>query len=262
MAWAIGGALRLAIGAGVIALVLATTLTGEAGERLATTAYLAAIFAAVALIAQRFLPAPDEARSAGAPAFPVFLTYFTAIAVVLTIAAALVSEPLAELLFFVACASLVVLAVLARTGALATFNAALQRGGFLVAATRYAVAAGVVTLVIAAIVPADWADGAASFAYRIALGATLFVAASLVAPTRFGIWIARSCVRGVNRLDSLAQALVFARLKTYAAVVAIAFAVMASLLPGAFGEPFAFGAYAAACAAVIGVAMECRRLRS
>ena len=56
MAWALEAALRFAIGTCVVALLVATTLSGEAAERFATVAYLAAIFAALTLAVGRFVP--------------------------------------------------------------------------------------------------------------------------------------------------------------------------------------------------------------
>jgi hypothetical protein len=262
LAWAVSRALRLAIGTCVVGLVVATTLTGESAERLATVAYLAAIFAAGALIAGRFLPAPEEPRGANGPAFPAFLTYSISVAIFLGIAASLASQPGAEVLALIGCSALVVIAFLARCGALTALNAALLRGGFLAAATRYAVIVCIAALVLAAIASADAGESLVAFAYRIAVLAAVLFCSSLVAPTPLGARIARSSARLVKTLDRLAQQFVFERTATYAAVVAIALIVPAILLPAPFAEPFVIVAYAAAAAAAFGVAMECRRLRS
>jgi hypothetical protein len=262
IAWALGGALRLAIATAVIALVLATTLSGEGAERLATTAYLAGIFAAIALAIQRFLPAAaDEPRAISAHAFPAFLAFFFGVAVFLGAGTALVSQPGAEALVFVGCFGLVVLAVLVRSGTVAAANATLVRGGVTVAATRYAAVIGVCALAFAALLPSDPAESVANIAYRLMIAATVFVAASLIAPTRLGLFVQRYYARLFRLLDRLAHEFVFERTASYAAVVGVALLIPASLLPGRYAEPFVIVAFGAAVAATFGVAMECRRLR-
>jgi hypothetical protein len=263
MAWALTRALRFAIGTCVVALILATTLSGETAERFATTAYLAAIVAAVALAAGRFLPvASQESAAVPVPVFPKFLAYSTGLAFFLSLAAALVSQPGAEALAIIACFALVFLAVLVRCGTMAAFNTRLVRGGFIEAAIRYAVLFGISALAIAGLVPSDAVDSLTKFAYRLMILATLLLCVSLIAPTRAGLWVQRSSVRTVAWLDQLADAFVFERTVSYAAIVAVAAIALASLLPAPFAEPFAIAAYTAAVCAAVGVAMECRRLRS
>jgi hypothetical protein len=261
LAWAVARGLRFAIGTCVIALVLATTLGGAAAERLASAAYLAAIFAAIMLIAARFLPPPEERKGQSA-AFPAFFSYSVSVALFLSVAAVLVSEPGAEAFAFVAALALVVIAVLARTGGLAAANAAIVQGGLLAAFRRYAVVVGTLALALVALLPADSTEGIAAFAYRITVFATLLLCGSLIAPTRLGRWVAASCMKLLQLVDQLARAFVFERAASYAAIVAVAVIVPASVLPQPFSEPFAVTAYAAALAAAVGVAMECRRLRS
>jgi hypothetical protein len=263
MVWALARALRFAIGTCVVALVLATTLSGETAERFATTAYLAAIVAAIALAAGRFLPvAAPEKASVSVPVFPKFLAYSTSLAIFLSLAAALVSQPGAEAIAIVACFALVFLAVLVRCGAMAAFNARLVRGGSIVAALRYSVVFGISALAIAALAPSDAVDGITKFAYRLMIFATLVLCISLIAPTRAGLWVQRSSVQTLAWLDKLADALVFERTVSYCAIVAIAAIAVASVLPAPFAEPFAIAAYSATACAAVGVAMECRRLRS
>jgi hypothetical protein len=262
LAWALGRALRLAIGSGVVALILATTFAGAVAERLATAAYLAAIFAAIALVAQRFLTESQEPRTQSAPPFPSFLGYSVSVAILLSAAATLASQPGAEVVLVAACVALVVIAVLVRAGAFAALNVALARGSVLAAATRYAVVAGAGVLVLTALLPADSADGTALLAYRITVIATLLIGASLVAPTRVGGWVVRNGKGFVRELDRLAQALVFERTASFGAILTIALIVPASLMPAPFAEPFVIAAYLAAAVAAFGLAMECRRLRS
>lgn len=262
-AWAVGRALRLAIGTCVVALVLATTLSGGAGERFATTAYLAAVFAAGALAIGRFLPKADaEATASEVPPFAAFLGNSVAVIIFVSIIAALVSQPGAESFALAACAVLVVVAVLRRRGVIAAFNAALTRGGTLVAASRYAVLVAVCALAMGALLGGYAAETMVIFAFRVAVIATLLVAASLVVPTKAGIWLQTTYSRTIRSLDRLTRAFVFERTASYAAIVAVAAIVPATLLPAGYAEPFAIVAYAAAVAAAFGVAMECRRLRS
>ena len=262
-AWAVGRALRLSIGTCVVALVLATTLSGAAGERFATAAYLAAIFAAAALAVGRFLPKTDseESRSAVA-AFPAFLGNSIAVIIFVSIIAAFVSQPGAEAFALAACAVLVVVAVLRRRGVTAAFNAALTRGGTIAAATRYAVLITVCALAIGSLLGGYTAETVVTFAFRVAVVATLLIATSLVMPTKAGILLQNAYARTIRAMDRLTRAFVFERTASYAAIVAVAAIVPATFLPPGYTEPFAIVAYAAAVAAALGVAMECRRLRS
>lgn len=263
LAWAIGRALRLSIGTCVLALILATTLSGSAAERFATTAYLAAIFAAIALAIRWFLPAGSpEQPGRHAPAFPTFFGYSIGIVLFLSVVAGLVSQPGAEAFALAVCAAIVVVAVLARCGAFAASHAALQRGGLIVGATRYAVLIAVLTLASAALIGGYTAEAIVTFAFRVAVVATLLIAASLLAPTKAGVFVQDTYHRTISMLDRLTRAFVFERTARYAAIVAIAAIVPATFLPADAREPFAIAAYAAAIVAAFGVAMECRRLRS
>jgi hypothetical protein len=254
---------RLAVGTCVVALILATTLSGDGAERLATVAYLAAIFAAVALAIGRFLPsaAPKESAIA-APAFPAFLSNSFVVLVFVSVAALLVSQPGAEVFLLAGCALLVVVAVLLRCGALAAFSTTLTRGGLIVAASRFAVLLAVCALALGAVLGGYAAETIVTFGFRVAVAATLLVAASLLTPTKAGIFVHWAYIRTLAVLDRLTRAFVFERTASYAAIVAVAAIVPATFLPAAYREPFAIAAYAAALAAAFGVAMECRRLRS
>lgn len=262
-AWAVERALRFAIGTCVIALILATTLSGAAAERFATTAYLAAIFAAAALAIGRFLPRgkPQESAIASA-AFPAFLSGSIVVLALVSIVAGLVSQPGAEAYLLAACVALVFLAVLARSGAIAAFYAALMRGGILVAASRCAVLIAVCALAIGALFGGYTSEPMVTFACQAAVAAAILIAASLLMPTKTGIFVQRTYARTIQLLDRLTRAFVFERTASYAAIVAIAAIVPATFLPANYAEPFAIAAYAAALVAAFGVAMECRRLRS
>lgn len=253
--WALGRALRFAVGTCVIALILATTLAGDGAERFATTAYLAAIFAALALAVQRAIPIPDEAAEplASAAPFPTFLAYAVGIAVLLTVVSSLVSLPGAESFALVVAIALVVASALTRSGTLAEFHAALVRGGLLVAASRYAIAVGVLALLVATFAGDEASESIVKIAYRLFLLATLFVAASLVAQTSAGEWFRARWLRTIAFFD---------RGILVAASAAAAAMVAAGILPAPYSEPFAIAAYASAACAAVGVAMECRGLRS
>jgi hypothetical protein len=259
VAWALAHALRLAVATAVIALIVSTTLQGDGAERLATTAYLAAIFAAIVLVIQRFLPPAEPLPAANA--FPTFLTFFVAVAILVGLAAMLVSDPGAETILIVASFAVVALAVLIRSGRLAALNAALVRGGRTEAAARYAVAIAIFALVLAALLPSDLAGGVATLAYRLMVLAALFLTVLLVAPTPAGLYLKERFARLRTRFDLLARALVFERTATSAALVAVAVLIPASLMPTAYAEPLAVAAYLAVAVAMLCIAVECRRLR-
>ncbi|HXO17792.1 MAG TPA: hypothetical protein VN909_06440 [Candidatus Dormibacteraeota bacterium] len=261
MAWALRRALQLAIATGVVALVFATTLSGEGAERLATTAYLAAIFAAVAIVIQRFLPQSREAKTRPEHPFPAFLGFFCGVAALLGIVAGFAALPGAEALAVVAGFLIVVVAGLARSGGVVAFNAAIVHGGITVAATRYAVLIGMCALALTALLPPDVARGVAAFAYRLIVVAAVLIAASLIAPTRAGLLIRRRWAGLAQGLDRLAVLFRKERAASYAAAIAVAALITASFFSGSSAEPFAIAAYAAAAVATLVVAVECRRLR-
>jgi hypothetical protein len=145
---------------------------------------------------------------------------------------------------------------------MAAFNASLTSGGIIVAASRYAVLLAVCALAIGALLGGYVADTTVTFAFQAAVAATLLIAASLLTPTKAGIFVQKTYARTIAVLDQLTRAFVFERAASYAAIVAVAAIVPATFLPESYREPFAIAAYAAALAAAFGVAMECRRLRS
>jgi hypothetical protein len=252
-----------AIGACVLALLLATTLSGEAAERLATTAYLAGIFAAITLVLVRFFPRPEAREQRGlVPIFPAFLGYFAGIFVLVGAASALASEPVAEGLALAAGFVLLALMVFVRSGTIAALGTALGRGGFIVAASRYVIIAVVAALALAALLGEGSSESIVVFAFRLAVVAAIFVAASLFAPTSAGRWVREHWERSIAALDRMARAFVFERMASYTAIGAVGALIAASVLPQPAAEVFAVTAYLAAAAATFSIAMECRRLRS
>jgi hypothetical protein len=264
----VGWALRVAVGfavvACVVALLLAAYLSGDAAERFATTAYLAAFFAAVALFIGQFLPQTDRERLAPLPAFPTFLGFALGIVVFVSVVAALVSQPGGEALALAAGFGVVVLIALLRRGAFAPLYetiADLRPRSLRVAAT-HGVAASLGALAVAPLLPEDAARIAAAFAYRLFFVAAMLLLWSLLATTKAGAFARETYARATDHLDRLARQLLFERLATYAATLAAAALLVASLLRGPFAETFAVIGYLAGAACAIGVAMECRRLRA
>ncbi|MFZ0365573.1 MAG: hypothetical protein WAL67_15330, partial [Candidatus Cybelea sp.] len=100
LGWALRGAIGLAIVTCIVALLLAACLSGDASERFATTAYLAALFAAIALAITHFVPQVDrqERPAYSLPAFPALLGCALGIVVFVSVVAVLVSQPGGEML--------------------------------------------------------------------------------------------------------------------------------------------------------------------
>lgn len=119
LAWALRGAIRFAIATCVVALLLAAYLSGADAERFATTAYLAAFFAAASLAIKQFLPEADrpEQRSSLRPTFVTILRGAAGILVLVCVVAALVAKPIGEGVAIIAGFALVLAAALARNGA-------------------------------------------------------------------------------------------------------------------------------------------------
>ncbi len=259
-AWALGRALAYAIATAVVALLLATLLSGADAERLATTAYVATIVAALVLAIKWFLRAgsanaPERARG---PLFPVIFTFAAGVAAFLLLGAALVSQPGTEVLAVAACFGLIGFAALARGGAIVAFNAKLARGDRLFAATRYAAVAATAALAASALFSSQGAAGFAKLAYVAAVVATLALAASLIAPTRAGAFVRRTYLAGSKLLQDPAGSWVFARTAEYAVATAVAGLILSSLVPAPYAERFAATAYLATLFAALGIGMSWR----
>jgi hypothetical protein len=260
IAWALGHALRFAIGTCVVALVAATTLSGAAAERFATAGYLAAIVAGLALALGRFFPRVGEQPTQASAVFPVFLAYLLGIVVLVSLLAVQVSQPAGEVFAIVTVFAAVVMAVLLRSGAVSDFNAALKRGGVLAAVSRYAVVGATASLALAAYVGGDGAEDFVKLGFRFTVVAAASIAASLSGKTAAGAWLRAAYARAADEVDRLSREFFFERTAIYGAIVAVAAMVVASLL-ATTAEPFAIAAYVAAIAAALGVAMEARRSR-
>lgn len=259
-AWALGGAARYAILTAVAALGLAIFLPDPGAERFATTAYLAAIFAAVALIFKRFSPETGylpERRAV--QSFPAALGFALALVILLTAGAGFVTDPQAEIALFVYCFAAVGIAAISRGGALVWIHGKLARGGALAAGMRYAAAAAAAALVLSALLPPGVAELFAMIAFGAALTAALLLTWSLAVSLPLGDAVRGSWRNGSDTFAHLSSDLVFARVINAAALVLIASIAMASLLHRPYAEPFATVAYLAAIFATVGIGMECRR---
>ncbi|MGA7248347.1 MAG: hypothetical protein WBW89_11350 [Candidatus Cybelea sp.] len=267
LGWALRGAIGLAIVTCIVALLLAACLSGDASERFATTAYLAALFAAIALAITHFVPQVDrqERPAYSLPAFPALLGCALGIVVFVSVVAVLVSQPGGEMLALAAGFGLVALAAFARRGTFVPLNARLAaalRPRSLRVASTHGLAASFGALMVAPLLPDDATGIAAAFGYRLFFVASLLLLWSLLAQTNGVAFVRQNYTRAIGYLDRLARDLLFERLATYAAAFAAAALIAASLLRGAFAEPLAAIGYLAGVVCAIGVAMECRRLRA
>jgi hypothetical protein len=266
LAWALRRAIHFAIATCVVALLLAACLSGADAERFATTAYLAAFFAAVSLAIEHFLAEADrsEQRSSTRPIFPTILGWAASTLVSIWVVAALVAKPDGEILAIIAGFALVLLAALARSGAFTPFSAFLSaaiRPRNVRAAAMLVLAVAIAALLLAALLPPDESAIATTLGFRLFLIAAFFFVWPVVAETRLGKFLSTLYTSIVVQLDRRVQELRFDWLATSAGAVAAVALIVASVEHGDGAEPFAVIAYLAAAAATVGVAMECRRLR-
>jgi hypothetical protein len=258
--WALGRALAYATATAVAAILIASLISGADAERFATTAYLAALVAALILAIKWFLPdsGADDARHARGPLFPAAFTFASGVGALLLLGAALASQPSSEVLAIAGCLGLIAAAALARGGAIATLNARLRRGDRLSAATRYAVVAAVAALAARALFSSHIGDGVAQLAYAAIVAATVAVAASLVAPTAAGAAFRRGVAKADVALRAPESSRVFARTAQYAVATVVAALLLASLLPESYAERFTTTAYLATLFAAFGIGMRWR----
>ena len=258
-AWALGRALAYATATAIVAIVIASFFSGADAERFATTAYVAALVAALILALKWFVrdaPASGSRRAKG-PIFPAVFTFTSGVGALLMLGAAFASEPGSEVLAVAACCGLVAAAALVRSGAIASANAKLLRGDRLSVATRYAVVAAVVALAARALL-GNAGEGVVRIAYTAVIVATVAIAASLIAPTPTGAALHRHYERISNALRAPASARIFARTAQYAVATAVAGLVLASVVPQAYAERFTTTAYLATLFAALGIAMTWR----
>ncbi|HEY6327241.1 MAG TPA: hypothetical protein VIW73_12090 [Candidatus Cybelea sp.] len=258
--WALGRALAYATATAIAAIVIASLVSGADAERFATTAYIAALTAALILAVKWFFrnaPASGSSRARG-PVFPAAFTFASGVGALLMLGAAFASQPGSEMLAVAACFGLVAAAALARGGAIASVNAKLLHGDRLSVATRYAVVAAVVALAVRALLSSQGGEGFVRLAYAALVIATVAIAASLIAPTPTGAALRRGYARAASALHAPRSARIFARTAQYAVATAVAGLVLGSLLPDAYAERFTTTAYLATLFAALGIGMMWR----
>jgi len=257
-AWALERALRYAIGTCVIAIVLATALSGAAAEQFATSAYLAAFFAALALLFGRIVGRASEEPDAAIPVFPPFFTFSIAVTLILAVVVPLVSQPGAEALVVAGSLALVAAVALVRSGVALSALSFVKRGIAALTPIRDVVGVGVCLLLVAAFLRGAPADQAAALAYALMIVAALLLAETLIGWARLLRWLRLRYARANEVLDE-AGAQVGRRAARCAAIVAAIALAAASLSPHRGAEAFAFAAFFAAACAAFGVAIACWR---
>jgi hypothetical protein len=259
--WALRGATRYAIAAAIVALILACFLPDTDAERFATTAYLAAIFAALALGTQRLVrdPSTEALGLRSNLSFPGILMFCVGLVILLSAASSFVTDPGAEARLIVYCAIAVLAAAIGRAGALAWLHAKLVAGGPLEASARYLVLVAASALLLSALLPSPSVEFFATLAYAATALATPLIAWSLIGPTPLGALFRQTYADGGEVVAQLSGARVFARMIDASVVTMVASIAAASLLRRPYSEPFATVAWIAAIFAAIGLGIECRR---
>ena len=255
--WALERGLRFAAATAVVALAASTLFSGADAERFATTAYLAAIVAALALMLRWFVREVHPPQGERGPLFPAILTFVLWLAFFIGAGITLGSQPGAALPTIVAAFGLIAIAALVRGGALLKLCTKLSGGDRLSAVTRFAVAAAITALVAGVLLGSAHSEALAQIAYLSAIVATTAVAASLIAPTHAGSVAQRLYDQTVERGVTPANASIFAQTTEYAVATATAAILLASLLPQPYSERFATAAYLAVFFAILATAGRC-----
>jgi hypothetical protein len=241
--------MRGAIATTLVALTGAVLFVGIEGERFATTAYLAAIFAGLMLLG--LCVVSSEARTLeppqNTPSFPAALAFWLVVTGVLLAGVALADDPSGEAVLALVCLLLVALAALFPAGLFAPVHARLVEGGALAGATRYAVALALTAFVSSALFPIAtsgegavvgfWclaAAGVMIFASRLQFVATAFAGRG----TGYGKWL----------IGELTREAFVERVIRYVVLACVAAFAIAASFP-ALGGRAAFVGYVAAIAA-------------
>ena len=254
----LGRATGYAVATCVVALALSAMLSGSDAERFATTAYLAATFAALAMALRWVLPAaePPQRARAAQPPFPRAFKFTVAVASLVACGALLVSDPGSEGIAIAAFFVLVGVVALVKAGVVAGVITTLASGGRLAAARRYAAIVGGCALVTAAMLAPQNSESYARGGYVLAVVGAFSVAASLFLASRDRL---RAKVVGMAALlTTPASAAVFAATATYAAATAALALMLAALLPGPDAERFATTGYIAVVFAAAALAAKWR----
>jgi hypothetical protein len=243
-------ALRYTAATAIVALIASTLLPEADAERLATTAFLAVIFAVVTLAVLHFVSggATVEQKRPLVITFPSVLLSVVLLATFILVGAALAGQPGAEAFALLICAVVVAFAALSGAGLFQALHVALAAGGMPAALTRYGVLVAIVALVLAAVMPDEMSGVVVEGACWAVVAVAIFLCVSLIrriGPGRFSL----TGFKG-------------ARTKSfdwtgYAAYTCAGALLAAALLPQN-GETLAFGAYLAIVIATAGVAIESR----
>lgn len=259
LSWALRVAVRYSIAIAVVAMLIAIFLPDMDAERFATTAYLAGIFAAVALAATWSVPAgAAQPQRPATRSLGGLLGYAAGFAVLLFAAASLAGDAGAELALFLGCLAAIGITAIGPGRAVAWLHGELVRGGGLAAAIGYSAVVTFCAIVVCALVPSEIAEPFAVLAYAAAFLATVLIAASLFVPTALGAFARSRAASASKTIDQLSADFVFARITNISVVTLVASLGLASLLRRPYSEPFAAVAYVAALSATLGVGMECR----
>jgi hypothetical protein len=253
--WAVERGLRYSVATTVVALVFAGLSSGEDAERLATTAYLAAFFSVIMLVLRRVLPPPPSELPKGQALFPAVFGFSVIVALLLVAAAALATEPSAEGFLIAACIAAVGVATLARSGRIAAAGSALVQGGTIAATLRCLGVAVLITLAIAAILPAGEAGDFAALAYRVVFAGAIALAISLLAPTKAGRFAVMSYDEAVAFVRGLGSWNLMAGV-TYAGIAAGGALLVASVAPAQLAEEFVKFAYLALASGAVAIALR------
>ncbi|MGC9992415.1 MAG: hypothetical protein ABSD52_08490 [Candidatus Cybelea sp.] len=244
-------ALRYTVGTATVALVGSNLLPETDAERLATTAYLAVIFAAVTLAVLHFVSggATAEQKRPLAVTFPTALLSVVLVTIVLLVGAALAGQPGAEGFAFLVCAVFTALMALSGAGIFRALHVALVAGTRPAALTRYAVLVAIVALLLATVLPGEMRSTVVEGACWADVVAAICLSVSLIRRTGLGRFVMAGFRGGPTRF--------FERTIGYAAYACAGALLAAALFPQS-GDTLAFSAYVAIVIATVGVAVETR----
>ena len=176
-------ALRYTIGTAIVALVGSNLLPETDAERLATTAYLAVIFAAVTLAALHFVSGGATASKSGLWSLPFPRLCSRWCSSRSSSWSGLLLPGNRELkgsLFLALCRVHRAMAAFGGGGLFRTMHVALAAGGVPAALTRYGVLAGVVALLLAMVLPVEMRAVAVEAACWAVVVAAISLSVSLI----------------------------------------------------------------------------------
>lgn len=254
----LGRATGYAIAAAVLSLAIAAVLSGADAERFATTAYLAAIFGALAIAARRFLPDVEPPPRSGDPElpFPAVFKFVVGIVALVGFGASFVFDPVYEGIALAACFGLVGVAALVRAGTVRRTAALLAGGGAVAATRRYAVVVCAVALATAALLAPQDSERYAKIGYALAVIGVVTVAASLLYSAHPRMRAAVTRVTAM--LATPASGSVYSACATYAGAAAVLAMLFALVLSGEQSERFATVGYVAAVFGAVALAAKWR----